>query len=206
MANIVYKKDDKLIFQPYVIKEIGGIRVAILGLGYIQEEHPSSKLLKLLDPIIVAKKYIPILRDKSDIIIALTHIGIGADFLADETLIPINNKIKDDEDVTQLLKPYSDKLSEVLFTSKVAITKKEMGNLIAEAVRSQTGSDIAMLDIESVQNGIKEGDVTLAKIYAIHPWRNRLLMFELTGEQIKRALSEKDAIVSGFNYRNTKFL
>ena len=110
MANIVYKKDDKLIFQPYVIKEIGGIRVAILGLGYIQEEHPSSKLLKLLDPIIVAKKYIPILRDKSDIIIALTHIGIGADFLADETLIPINNKIKDDEDVTQLLKPYSDKL------------------------------------------------------------------------------------------------
>ena len=81
-----------------------------------------------------------------------------------------------------------------------------MGNLIAEAVRSQTGSDIAMLDIESVQNGIKEGDVTLAKIYAIHPWRNRLLMFELTGEQIKRALSEKDAIVSGFNYRNTKFL
>ena len=75
-----------------------------------------------------------------------------------------------------------------------------MGNLIAEAVRSQTGSDIAMLDIESVQNGIKEGDVTLAKIYAIHPWRNRLLMFELTGEQIQRALSEKDAIVSGFSY------
>ena len=266
MANIVYKKDEKLIFQPYVIKEIGGIRVAILGLGYIHEEHPSSKLLNLLDPITVAKKYIPILRDKSDIIIALTHIGIGADFLlagkvpeidvivgghthnllekpmmiprlkgkgsvvivqagelgqylgrldldikadesgkyevikADETLIPINNKIKDDEEVTQILKPYTDKLSEVLFTSKVVITKKEMGNLIAETVRSQTGSDIAMLDIESVQNGIKEGDVTLAKIYAIHPWRNRMLMLELTGEQIKRALSEKDTYVSGFSY------
>jgi len=266
MANIVYKKDDKLIFQPYVIKEIGGIRVAILGLGYIHEEHPSSKLLKRLDPITVAKKYIPILQEKSDIIIALTHIGIGADLLlagkvpeidvivgghthnllekpmmiprlngkgsvvivqagelgqylgrldldvkadesgkyevikADETLIPINNKIKNDEDIAQILKPYTDKLSEVLFISKVAITKKEMENITAEAVISQTGSDIAMLDIESVQNGVKEGNVTLAKIYAIHPWRNRLLMFELTGEQIKRALSEKDAIVSGFSY------
>jgi 2',3'-cyclic-nucleotide 2'-phosphodiesterase (5'-nucleotidase family) len=266
MANIVYKKDDKLIFQPYVIKEIGGIRVAILGLGYIHEEHPSSKLLKLLDPITVAKKYVPILQEKSDIIIALTHIGIGADFLlagkvpeidvivgghthtllekpmmiprlkgkgsvvivqagelgqylgrldldikvnesgkyrvvkADETLIPINNKIKDDEDITQILKPYKDKLSEVLFTSKATITKKEMGNLTAEAVRTQTGSDIAMLDIGSIQSGLKEGDVTLEKIYEIHPWRNRVLMFELTGEQIQRALSEKDAIVSGFSY------
>lgn len=271
LANIVYK-DEKPIFPPYMIKEIAGIRIAILGLGYIHEEHPSSRMLKLNNPIMVAQKYIPILREKSDMIIALTHIGLGADKLlaekvpdidvivgghthsllekpmmvtrskgkgdvvivqagdygqflgkldlylraddsgkykvvkADETLIPINNKIKDDEEVTQILKPYTDKLSEVLFISKVAITKKETGNLIAEAVRSQTGSDIAMLDIESVQNGIKEGDVTLAKIYAIHPWRNRLLMFELTGEQIKRALSEKDAIVSGFNYRNTKFL
>jgi len=266
MANIVYKKDEKLIFQPYVIKEIDGLRVAILGLGYIHEEHPSSKLLRLLDPITIAQKYIPILRDKSDIIIALTHIGIGADVLlaekvpeidvivgghthtllekpmmvprkkgkgdvvivqageyaqylgrldvdiqasesgkykvvkADETLIPINNKIKEDEGVAQLLKRYSDKLLEVLFTSKVTVTKKEMGNLTAEAVRSQTKSDIAMLDIGSVQSGLKAGDVTLSDIYSIHPWRNRVLMFELTGEQIKRALSEKDAFVSGFSY------
>jgi len=265
LANVVYK-DKKMIFQPYIIKEIDGIRIAILGLGYIDKKHPACQTLKLNDPIIVAQEYIPILRGKSDVIIALTHIGLGADKLlaekvpdidvivgghthnllvkpmmvprsngdgnvvvvqagdygqflgrldlyiqsdesgkckvvkADETIIPIDNKIKEDEGIVQLLKRYSDMLSEVLFNSKIKVSNNEMGKLVAEVVRVQTDSDFALLDIGSIQIGIKAGDVTLADVYKIHPWRNRVLIFKLTGKQIKRVLSEKDVFVSGLSY------
>ena len=58
-ANVVYKDTNKLIFQPYIIKEINGVKIGILGIGVIREEHPSSRNLKLLDPINVAKEIIP---------------------------------------------------------------------------------------------------------------------------------------------------
>jgi 5'-nucleotidase/UDP-sugar diphosphatase len=89
-ANVVYKDTNKRIFQPYVIKEISGIKIGILGLGVIREKHPLSQNLKLLDPINVAKEIIPELQEKSDIIIALTHIGIGADVLLEEKVPQID--------------------------------------------------------------------------------------------------------------------
>ena len=36
-ANVVFRKDERLLFKPYVIKKIAGVRVAILGLGRIHQ-------------------------------------------------------------------------------------------------------------------------------------------------------------------------
>lgn len=90
LSNIVYKDTNERIFQPYIIKEIKGIKIGIFGLGVIREDHPSSRNIKQLDPIVVAKEIIPELRKKSDIIIALTHIGIGADILLAQKLPEID--------------------------------------------------------------------------------------------------------------------
>lgn len=79
LANVYYKDNGKRIFEPYIIKEIAGIKLAILGLGFIRTEHPSGWLLELRDPIQTAKQFIPKLRKECDLIIALTHIGLGDD-------------------------------------------------------------------------------------------------------------------------------
>jgi 2',3'-cyclic-nucleotide 2'-phosphodiesterase (5'-nucleotidase family) len=233
-ANVVYKSG-KRIFPPYVIREISGIKIAILGLGVINEGYPSSRPLKLNDPIQIAKELLPEIMGKSDLIIALTHIGIGADVLlaekvptidvivgghmhikldkpmliprkdgngnvvivqagdysrflgqldiyaqkndsgryeiikSDEKFIPIDNKIKDDESVSAIIKSYSDRLSEVIYTSDIDLPYVKsgdcpVGNFVANIIRIKTHSDVALLDRESVQKGIKKGEVTLRDV------------------------------------------
>ena len=73
-ANVTYKQHGGSIFPPYLIKEVNGVKIGILGLGLIRSWHNSSQTLVLGDPIEVAKKYLPELRPKVDLLIALTHI------------------------------------------------------------------------------------------------------------------------------------
>ena len=80
-ANVTYKHHDGSIFPPYLIKEIQGVKVGILGLGLIRPWHQSSQTLKLNDAVEMAKQYMPELRPKVDFLIALTHIGVKNDSL-----------------------------------------------------------------------------------------------------------------------------
>lgn len=78
-ANIVKKGTGETLFEPYIIKEFNGLRVAILGL--ITEETPiivvpdHVKDLEFKSTVETAKALVPKLREESDLVIALTHIG-----------------------------------------------------------------------------------------------------------------------------------
>ena len=75
-ANIY--KDGQPAFTPYIIKEIDGIKVAIVG--FTAEE---TKILESVyaeayewpDTIAIAKDLIPELKKQADVVIALTHLG-----------------------------------------------------------------------------------------------------------------------------------
>ena len=68
--------------SPYLIKEFPGFKVAIFGLTTKKTEVISNPLFikdyVFEDEIEVAKKLVPFLRRKADLIIALTHMGIYA--------------------------------------------------------------------------------------------------------------------------------
>lgn len=80
-ANIFDRESGKLLFDPYVIKEVGGVRVGIIGLGFIHEDNPSCRGLVMKNYAEEARKYAPLLRKKCDLVIALTHIGHYEDVL-----------------------------------------------------------------------------------------------------------------------------
>jgi 5'-nucleotidase / UDP-sugar diphosphatase len=82
-ANIFLKGTNKTLVDPYVIKEINGLKVAILGLT-----TQSTPILTLPDnvndldfrnPVDIARKMVPMLKKKADIVIALTHLGFYKD-------------------------------------------------------------------------------------------------------------------------------
>lgn len=271
LANVYYKDNGKRIFEPYVIKEITGVKIAVLGLGFIRTEHPSGWFLELRDSIKTAKQFIPKLNEESDLIIALTHIGLGDDKkLADEVpeidiivgghshdkidkplgikredgkgeviitqagdygqflgrldlylqkdkdnkyrllktdrrLIPINSSIKEDEEIVELIRLYSDALNEVIYVSKVSLPNPEfgknpMGEFVTGIIQNWIGTDAVLLDRGTVQSGIIKGKVTAGDIYKIHPWHNRVLKISLTGEQLKDFLAKKDVLTSGCEY------
>ena len=78
-ANIRTKGGEHLA-KPFIIKEIDGLKVAILGLTTKETAiigNPQyTRDLVFEDEIEVAKRFVPELRRKADLVIALVHMGI----------------------------------------------------------------------------------------------------------------------------------
>lgn len=78
-ANVV-KEDGTALLSPYIIKKIGGLNIGIFGLATPEttyKTHPKNvEGLTFKDPVETAKEIVAELKDKADIIIALTHLGM----------------------------------------------------------------------------------------------------------------------------------
>jgi len=65
---------------PYIIKSFGGFKVAIMGLitrntmGIVNPEHIKDLIFE--DEVAVARRLVPKMKERADIVIALTHLGI----------------------------------------------------------------------------------------------------------------------------------
>jgi len=81
-ANLADKKTGKAIFKPYVIKEIAGLKIGILGLlddqfiPTLQERDPG---LSILEPFSTSKALTKSLRENCDLIIVLSQLGESKD-------------------------------------------------------------------------------------------------------------------------------
>jgi 5'-nucleotidase/UDP-sugar diphosphatase len=63
--------------KPYVVRRIGPVRVAFLGLTASRSaSYPQTKGLKFTDPVVAANLWVPRARAEADIVIAVTHIGV----------------------------------------------------------------------------------------------------------------------------------
>ena len=86
-----YKKDsNQTHYKPYVIKEIGGARVGILGLttpGIPNWENTQNYAgLEFRDPVVEAKKWVPVLRseERADVVVIAMHMGLEQDLRTGE--------------------------------------------------------------------------------------------------------------------------
>jgi 5'-nucleotidase len=62
--------------QPFVVRRIGGLRIAFLGLTTGRSKsYPQVKGWVITDPVAAAKIWIPRARAEADVVIAVTHIG-----------------------------------------------------------------------------------------------------------------------------------
>ena len=84
-ANTYDKGTLKTHYRPYIIKEIAGIRIGVLGLttpGIPNWDNPQNyEGLEFHEPLNEAKKWVPILLNKErvDLVIVAMHMGIEED-------------------------------------------------------------------------------------------------------------------------------
>jgi 2',3'-cyclic-nucleotide 2'-phosphodiesterase/3'-nucleotidase len=84
-ANTYETANQETRYQPYLIKEISGVRIAVLGLttpGIPNWENvPNYKGLEFREPLSEAKKWVPILRGKerADVVVIAMHMGLEED-------------------------------------------------------------------------------------------------------------------------------
>lgn len=91
-ANIVFEGSEDPVFRPYEIitleSDDGNLRIAILGLTntlvekWEDPEHIAG--LSFLDPVCVAEKYVPLLREEADVLVVAYHGGFERDLATEE--------------------------------------------------------------------------------------------------------------------------
>jgi len=78
-ANVVLSGTETLFTEPYIIKEMGGHRVAIIGLTEPGAADAVQGAVTVLNPIETARRYVAEVSGKASTIIVLSHIGVEAD-------------------------------------------------------------------------------------------------------------------------------
>ncbi|WP_322923182.1 5'-nucleotidase C-terminal domain-containing protein [Paenibacillus campi] len=79
-ANIVQKDTGKAPFQPFIIREVDGVKIGIFGLETPETAYKTNpnnvKNVEFTDPTAAARKMVAELKGKVDVIVALGHIGM----------------------------------------------------------------------------------------------------------------------------------
>ncbi|HWN10702.1 MAG TPA: 5'-nucleotidase C-terminal domain-containing protein [Pyrinomonadaceae bacterium] len=89
-ANTYNQGTTKTHYQPYFVKEVAGVRVGILGLTTpgvpTWENAPNYAGLEFHQPLLEAKKWVPVLRGKerADVVVIAMHMGIEEDLRTGE--------------------------------------------------------------------------------------------------------------------------
>lgn len=89
-ANTYEKGTNRTHYKPYLVKEIAGVRIGVLGLttpGIPNWENvPNYAGLEFREPVSEARKWVPVLRRKehADVVIIAMHMGLEQDLRTGE--------------------------------------------------------------------------------------------------------------------------
>lgn len=89
-ANTYDIKTGETHFQPYLVRELGGVKIGVLGLttpGIPNWDNaPNYAGLEFHNPLVEAKKWVPVLRDKEkvDLVVIAMHMGLEEDLRTGE--------------------------------------------------------------------------------------------------------------------------
>ncbi len=84
-ANTYDKAKQQPHYKPYIVKEVAGVKIGILGLttpGVPNWDNPPNYAgLEFHEPVAEARKWVPILREqeKADVVVIAMHMGLSED-------------------------------------------------------------------------------------------------------------------------------
>ena len=121
-------------------------------------------------------------------------------------LLNIRNNMNDElNDVAEKIKALTDQVvakSDVLLTINdpeekdssghpirvIRRAETNLGDFVTDAMRVQTGSDIAVCGGGAIRVNLEKGDVTFGDIIEVFPFQNQIAVIRVTGQQILDAL------------------
>jgi 5'-nucleotidase/UDP-sugar diphosphatase len=110
----------------------------------------------------------------------------------DPRVIPVSREIPPDPDMLRLIPP-ADK-GEVLGHCDEKLSRSPLGppgsssllgNFYCDALRSVTGTDLAISNKGALRRSLPAGDLTDRQLYGVTPFKNATYVFRLTGSQIQ---------------------
>ncbi len=93
-SNLMDEGSGKLLFSPYILKRINGLRVGIFSLlspdSFLGQGDPRRKGLTFRSPVETAQSMVKELQPKTDLIILLSHLGYQKDIELAQTVSGIH--------------------------------------------------------------------------------------------------------------------
>ena len=79
-------------------------------------------------------------------------------------------------------------LNEAIAVAKTRFENpQEIGCMMTDAFREVSGADFSFQNTGGVRvNHLKKGPITVKDVYSIDPFRNDMVMYQMTGEQVKK--------------------
>ena len=133
--------------------------------------------------------------------------------VAKEALVLDVNKVKKEKpEIKKLLDEFNDAptLNEPIAIAKTKFeTQEKIGCMITDALREISGADFAFQNTGGVRvNYLNKGPITIKDVYSIDPFNNEVIVYQMTGEQVKKFILNSyrkngghPSYVSGMTYK-----
>ncbi len=135
-----------------------------------------------------------------------------------ERLLPVTSAIAPDPGVAAVVerywKPIAARYGEVIGTAEddfstrvrwvetgASYTEEAYCNLVADAVRETYLTDFDLENVGGIRAPLVKGPITRADLIAVDPFVNTVMLFKITGRDLKRILAQHRPYVSGLRYR-----
>jgi len=120
-------------------------------------------------------------------------------------MIPVRD-VEADPEIKAIIDPYHhtvmDRAAERLGEAEATLEKSEiqesaLNNMVADAIREYSGSQIAIQNVGGIRAPILKGPITYGDVFEILPFQNTLVTMTLSGAQLKQMLGRRVVGVSG---------
>ena len=105
-------------------------------------------------------------------------------------VLDVNKVGKENAEIKVLVNEFNDSpaLNEPIATALTKFeTPQEIGCMMTDAMREISGADFAFQNTGGVRvNHLKKGPITVKDVYSIDPFNNEVVVYQMTGEQVKK--------------------
>jgi 2',3'-cyclic-nucleotide 2'-phosphodiesterase (5'-nucleotidase family) len=221
--NIVFRDEIETALKYRYLKQDHNVLVALTHLGYYKDEK-LARAMDELDLIIGGHSHTVIEKPRQINRALIVQAGSRSKYLGRVELLFVNGNLenrKADLIDLSLIRFESPRIKQMIDTfmknpelNRVIATlpgsvqgKQEMGNLITDAIRDLLNLDVAFYNSGGIRKDRLFETVRLKDVYAIEPFDNEVVIFEMTPEEIRSLIrydyehiEPLDLQVSGLEY------
>ena len=117
-------------------------------------------------------------------------------------VLDVNKVRKEKPEIKKLLNEFNDSpaLNEPIAMAKTKFENpEELGCMMTDALREMSGADFAFQNTGGVRvNYLKKGPITVKDVYSIDPFNNDVVVYQMTGAQVKKFILDSYRKNGGF--------
>ena len=129
-------------------------------------------------------------------------------------VLDVNKVTKEKPEIKKMLDEFNDApaLNEAIAVARTKFeTPEELGSMLCDALCEISGADFAFQNTGGIRiTHLKKGPITVKDVYSIDPFNNEVVVYQMTGEQVKRFIVNSyrknggyPSYVSGMTYEVT---